>query len=308
MIDIFYFEDSVKKAGIKDIENLKGKPLWIDVTSITLDEAKMLEKAFELHHLTAEDLYKSNVRIKVEEFPHYLFCIFYAINSQNSLGLVELDFVLGSNFLISNHKKEVSSFNELKANKEKLDSLFKKGSDFLFHTLLDYEIDNYFPAMGRIDEQIQAVEEKATKKPRPDLLSDILKLKREIINIKRIAFQQREKVSFLAKNEYKLISKKAVPYFRDAYDHSIRVSDAVDNSREAISSAFDAYMSSVSNKMNEVMKVLSVIATIALPLTVISSIYGTNFSRLPGASYVYGFWVMILLMILVVFLYLDLFL
>jgi len=112
---------------------------------------------------------------------------------------------------------------------------------------------------------------------------------------------QREKISFIAKNEYMFISKKSVPYFRDIYDHAIRVSDNVENYREAIGSAFDAYMSAVSNNMNEVMKVLSIIATIALPLTVISGIYGTNFNNLPGEFNPYGFWIMIAGMVVLCF-------
>ena len=138
-----------------------------------------------------------------------------------------------------------------------------------------------------------------TQKPKPELVKNILRLKRLVLLIKKSAFQQRDHISYLAKNNYKFISAKAVPYFRDIYDHSMRVSDFIDNYREAVSNTFDIYMSAISNRMNEVMKVLSVIATIALPLTVISSIYGTNFKILPGAEYIYGFWAMIITMFLV---------
>jgi len=298
VIDIFYFDKNLKKGALKDLDKLKTKQIWIDIIDITKKEADLIKEKFNLHPLTTEDLFNSGIRVKVEEFPNYLFCVFYGIQKTKTIELIELDFILGENFIISNHRKEIPSYNELRNNKEKLENLFKKGNDFIFHKLLDSEIDNYFPVLETIDDQIEDIEEKVTKKTSPRLLTEILKLKRLIVQIKKSAFPQREKISFLAKRDHKLISKKAIPYFRDIYDHAIRVSDTIDNYREAVGNTFDAYMSSVSNSMNEVMKVLSIIATIALPLTVISGIYGTNFQILPGATVIYGFWIMIFAMIL----------
>lgn len=298
MIDILYFDKTLKKGALKDLDKLKTKQIWIDITDITKKEAELIKEKFNLHPLTAEDIVTSNTRIKVEEFPNYLFCVFYSIQKTKTIELIEMDFILGENFIISNHRKEIPSYNELKNNRERLENLFKKGNDSIFHKLLDSEIDNYFPVLESIDDQIEDIEEKVTKKPRPELLIKILNLKRLIVRIKKTTLTQREKISFLAKSDHKFISKKAIPYFRDIYDHAIRVSDTIDNYREAVGSTFDAYMSAVSNSMNEVMKVLSIIATIALPLTVISGIYGTNFQILPGAGAIYGFWIMIFFMIL----------
>ncbi len=142
------------------------------------------------------------------------------------------------------------------------------------------------------------MDKKIAKMPKREDLMKILQLKQNLSIIRKTVFAQREKVSFMVKNQYKLVSKKALPYFRDVYDHAIRVSDKVDNARESVMNAFDLYMSAVSNNTNEVMKVLSIFATIALPLTVISSIYGTNFLVLPGAQFRYGFWIMILAMVI----------
>ena len=127
----------------------------------------------------------------------------------------------------------------------------------------------------------------------------ILQLKQNLSIIRKTVFAQREKASFFVKNNYKLISKKSLPYFRDVYDQAIRVSDKVDNARESVMNTFDLYMSAVSNNTNEVMKMLSIFATIALPLIVIYSIYGSNFLVLRGAGFKYGFWIIILVMIVV---------
>ncbi len=245
-----------------------------------------------MHPLTQEDLISSNTRVKVEEFPNYLFCVFYAIEKAKTVKLLDIDFILGNNFLITNHTKEVYSFNELKENMERLAQLLLRGPDFLFHYLLDTEIDYYFPVLERIDDHLEGLEEEVTKMPMPRVLNRILEEKRLLSLIRKTTFAHREKISFLAKVEFKFVSKAALPYFRDIYDHAVRISDKVDNSREMVSNAFDLYMSSVSNKTNEIMKVLSVFATIALPLTVVSSIYGTNFEVLPGAHNPAGFWLM----------------
>ncbi|MFH2028146.1 MAG: magnesium/cobalt transporter CorA [Nanoarchaeota archaeon] len=293
MIDIYYYHNGLKKGTAKNLNKLKNKQVWIDITNITKEDKDLIQKTFGLHPLTAEDVYHSNTRIKVEEFPEYLFCVFYGITRSNEFDMLELDFILGNKFLITNHDKEVGSYTELKKNKDYLETLFKRGIDFVFHKLLDDQIDHYFPVLEKVDDIIENLEEEATKHPRTELLTRILALKRKIVSIKRVTLPQREKISMLTKNEYKHISDKAIPYFRDIYDHAIKVSDTIDNYRDAVGNAFDAYMSSVSNSLNEVMKVLSIIATVALPLTVISGIYGTNFTNLPGSTHALGFWFML---------------
>jgi magnesium transporter len=296
MIEIFYLDKKLKKAQIKDLKKLINKRLWIDITSFTKEAAAILKENFNLHPLTIEDMMHASSRVKIEEFPDYLFSIFYGIRQKNEL--TEIDFILGDNYVISHHKKEIQSCKELKDNQDRIEKLLEKGPDFLFHRLLDKEIDNFLPELEKLDDSIEKIEESITKRPTSELLSQILKIKRRLIQTKKIAHPQRDKISMLIKNDSKRISKKAIPYFRDIYDHSIRVSDTIDNYREAVANAFDVYMSSVSNNMNEVMKTLSIIATIALPLTVVSGIYGTNFLNLPGQDYYYGFWIMIALMAL----------
>ncbi len=300
MIDIIYYQDGLKKGKLSDLKKLKNKKIWVDITDISKEEEETIQKIFKLHPLTAEDLQHSNVRIKVEEFPNYLFCIFYGIKKTKSIELIELDYIIGDNFLITNHRLRLESYEDLKSDKTKLGRLFSKRLEFIFHRLLDTEIANFMPVLENIDDQIECIEEKLAKRPKPELMTQILKLKRQIVTIKKVTLPQREKISFIAKNEYKHISKEVIPYLRDVYDRSIKVSDSIDNYREAVSNTFDAYMSAVSNNMNEVMKTLSIIATIALPLTVISGIYGTNFNFLPGQHNPYGFWAMIFVMVLVV--------
>ncbi len=299
MIEIYHLDkDKIKQADTKEIPKLNNETIWIDIKDITKEEQKLLETEFNLHQLTSEDLYNQNVRIKVEEFNEYLFCVFYGIEKKQRIELIEIDFIIGKTFIITNHKGNLKSYDELKNDHARLADLMKKSPDFLFHRLLDMEVDNYFPILENIDDEIEKIEEEVAHRPKPELLQNILKLKRRITRIKKYTLPQREKIGFLTKNQYKELSKKSLPYFRDIYDHAVRVADSVDNYREAVGNTYDVYMSAISNNMNEVMKVLSIIATIALPLTVISGIYGTNFAILPGSGYAYGFWVMMAVLIL----------
>lgn len=290
MIEIFYYDKGLKEAKITDLDRLKNKKIWVDITGMTIEDRDVLLSKFKLHHLTVDDLFKSRVRIKIEEFPEYIFCVCYGIKKND---LVELDFVLGKNFLITNHKPKLDSFTSLKENKNKLESLFKNGNDFIFHWLLDYEVDNFFPFIDDIDESIEEVDDMVIRKPRRTTLKKIQSIKKQINELKKVSFPQRDKIANLAKKEYSFISKKAVPYFRDIYDNSIRLSDSIESCRDAIGNTFEAYMSSVSNSTNEAMKVLSIISTIGLPLTAISGIYGTNFRILPGSDHPIGFWIML---------------
>ena len=132
MIDLVYFDGGLKKAKIADLDKIKDKPLWVDITSITSEERDIIQKVFGLHPLTSEDLFNSNVRIKVEEFPNYLFSVFYGIKKEKKIGVVELDFIIGDKFLITNHKGEIESYNFLKNNIEKLEKFLKMEMNFYF--------------------------------------------------------------------------------------------------------------------------------------------------------------------------------
>lgn len=291
-------EEKVFASELQFLRKIRNKPFWINVTDITDEEAYLLRKVFNIHPLTVEDLFHPQVQVKVEEFPDYLFCVFYGIQKNRSIELLELDFIIGGKFLITSHKKEIASFNDLKRNQERLTMLLSKGNEYLFHKLLDGEVDNYLPVLEFLDDQIAMLESRVSVRPDKEILHQILRLKRLVMHIKRTAIPQQDKLTYLVKNETRFIPRKAVPYFRDVLDHSMRISATIDSYRENINSTFDAYMSMMSQSMNEVMKMLSIIATIALPLTVISSLYGTNFRILPGSNWPYGFWVMVSAMVL----------
>ena len=299
MLDIYYLDRTIKKGDIKDLTKLKRKFIWIDATNITKNEADLLAKHFNLHPVTKEDIILSQGVVKVEQFPEYLFATFYsAMKEGRRIKLKPLDFVLGKTFLISTHKDKLESFEKLKKQPDRIKHYIARGMDILFHRLLDRKLDTFFPLLEELDEEIEIIDEKIAHKVERKQLAKILEIKRRIVAMKRIAFPQREKISFLARRNYRFISDASLPYFRDTYDSAIRILDVIEDHREAIATTFDTYMTAVSNNMNEVMKVLAIIATIAMPLTVVSGIYGTNFINLPGSNHPEGFMIMILIMVM----------
>ena len=284
---------------LKDLSEITTAPTWIDITKITPEEAQLLQQKLDLHPLTVKDLSTTRTRIKIEQFPKYLFCVFYSVQKTKALKTLEVDVILAKNLLVTNHVQDIPAIIELHQDHKKLEFLFKKGkgADFLFYHLLDKAVDSFFPVLDGIDGEIETTEQLISKKVSSKVLQRITSLRKKVIYLKKITIALREKISGLTKGDNEFISKKATPYFRDVHNNSIRIFETIENSRESVSTISELYLSTVSNSTNEVMKVLSVIATMALPLTVISSIYGTNFKFLPGSSVSYGFWIMIAIMV-----------
>lgn len=290
MLRVFELGTKAKEISLEEVSLRTRKKYWVDCVHLTKVEANAVAEKFDLHPLTTEDIQNTRVRVKVEEFPGHLYAVFYGIQGHP----VKIDFLLGKNFLVTNHAEELAVTKLLKTEPERIEKNLGKGPDFLMHRIFDAEVDRCFTELDEKGHAIDVLEEKAASNPDKSVLSEIYSLKRELSQLKRIFIAQREKSGWFAKSGHHFVSAAAVPYFRDVYDHSIHVSDAIDNYRETIANAYDVYMSAMSNNMNEIMKTLSVIATIALPLSVISGIYGTNFTNLPGQGVASGFWLMLL--------------
>ena len=297
MIDVFYYDKKLEQTTLKDIHLHTGKNIWIDITNGTKEEIQTISNLFKLHPLTVEDITDQHARVKIEEFPEYLFMVSYGVYHIQNLALQEIDFVLGKTFVISNHKEKVESFEVLKESKDKVSRLFKQGIDFVFHKLVDKEVDDFFPALEWIEDKIEDLADEAIADPQKHILEELRGLKAKIVALKKVTLPLKDKLFMLSKNDHQFFSKGVIPYFRDLHDNTVRVFESIESHREAVNSTFDTYLSSVANSTNEVMKVLGLIATIALPLSVISGIYGTNFLVLPGLKNQWGYHIMILGMV-----------
>ncbi|MFH0836246.1 MAG: magnesium/cobalt transporter CorA [Candidatus Micrarchaeota archaeon] len=277
---------------------------WINVNG--LHDTKLIEKlgeCFGLHPLTLEDIAHPSQRPKIEEFDNYLFLVLRMMRYEESTKEIETEqvsIVLGNNYVISFQEKEGDVFDgvreRIRGGKSKIR---KMGSDYLAYALIDAVVDNYFNVLEKLGEDTEELEEKVVQNPEPHILSKVYKLKHDLIYLRKSVWPLREVLSSLQRSESKLIKKQTMVYFRDVYDHTIQVIDTVETLREMASGMLDVYLSSVSNKMNEVMKVLTVIATIFIPLTFLAGVYGMNFKFMPELSHPLGYPVLWLFMITV---------
>lgn len=279
-----------------------GTVTWINVNGIhDKSVVESLGQSFSLHPLLLEDVMNADQRPKLEEYDGYLFIVLRMLSQGRTSGTIEdeqLAIIFGHNFLISFQEGEPD---ELERVREIIRSgkgrLPKLGPDYLAYSLMDMVVDNYFAIMERIGEEIESLENEVMKNPKPETLRSIHRLKREIIFVRRCVWPLREVIADLQRRGTTFVSDSTSIYLRDLYDHIIHVIDTIETFRDIIAGMIDMYLSAVSNRMNEIMKVLTVIATIFIPLTWIVGIYGMNFDYMPELRAKFGYPVVMVFMI-----------
>jgi magnesium transporter len=239
----------------------------------------------------------------MEDFGDYIFAVLKMLqyNEEDKETQVEqISLILGSNWVISFQENAGDLFDPIR---ERLRTdkgrIRKMGADYLVYALIDAVVDNYFVVLERIGERIEEIEEEIVTNPSPVTLQAIHNLKRQVILLRKSVWPLREAISRLERWESKLIKRSTDIFLRDVYDHTIQVIDAVETYRDMLSGMLDIYMSSVSNRMNEVMKVLTIIATIFIPLTLVAGIYGMNFRYMPELEWVWSYPFVLLIMLAV---------
>lgn len=276
----------------------KQKPLemtWIQVDG--LSDIKLIEevgKHYNLHPLTLEDILTVQQRPKIEEFEDYLFLTLKTL-SWNSRKLTftvkQISCVLGTNFVLSFQERETDLFKPVvdRLKSTTTQRMRQQGSDYLLYRLIDTVIDNYFVILEAIGEQIENVEESIVSMPTPKNSRTLYRLKRQMLILRKAIWPLREVINHLTQADEDYITSYTRVYLRDAYDHIVQAIDTVETFRDMLSSMLDVYLSSVTNRMNEVMKTLTVIATIFIPMTWVASIYGMNFDYMPELHYKLGY-------------------
>jgi magnesium transporter len=266
---------------------------WLDLEDPTVKEATLLEDPFHFHPLAIEDCLSEVHHPKLDDYEEYIFLILHGIRFDaptDNFITRELDIFLGRNFLITHHQgpmRSISATRELCA--KNLIASFARGADFLLHQILDQMFEHYFPNLDSIEDKIQLIQVEVFENPDRDTLDRIFGLKRDVMHLRRICTPQREIVNRLARGEFKVISPRAGVYFRDIYDNLYRIVDASFQYQDLVQGTLDAYLSAVSNRLNETMKRLTVFGAIFAALTVITGVYGMNFEHMPELRWRYGY-------------------
>jgi magnesium transporter len=271
-----------------------GTVTWINVNG--LHHTKNLEElgaCFHLHPLVLEDILNTDQRPKLDDYGDYLFIVLKMLQVQEGPGEIvaeQISFIVGDNYVISLHETDHDVFGVIR---ERLQAgkgrLRRSGADYLAYALLDLIVDQYFVILEDQGEVIEDLESEVVSTPTPATLSQIHRLKREMIMLRKSVWPLREVISRLERSESSLVKEPTVLYFKDVYDHVIQIIDNIETFRDILSGMLDIYLSSVSNRLNEVMKVLTIIATIFIPLTFIAGVYGMNFKNMPELEWPWGY-------------------
>ena len=305
---IDYDEAQFEEKDAKTIEEsfpFKDKPTvtWINIDG--LHEVEIIEKLgshFGLHPLLLEDILNTDQRPKMEDYGDYIFVVLkmiYPGEKKDEIEAEQVSLIFGLNFVISFQEREGDVFNPIRDrilnNKGRIR---KAGADYLAYSLLDAIVDNYFLILENTGEKIEDTEQQLATNPSPETLQYVREMKNEMIFLRKSIWPLRELINGLERSESTLIHESTGAYLRDVYDHTIQIIDTIESYRDMISGMVDLYLSSISNKMNEVMKVLTIFASIFIPLTFIAGIYGMNFEFMPELKWhwaYFGFWGVVIL-------------
>ncbi len=306
------YDYDANKIDIKDLKSIPDCYSYIDPKTVTWINVDGLRKAdvtsicnhFGIHYLITEDILSLGQRPKMDEIDGLLFCLMnmlYFNEKDSAVEIEQISIVLGKNFVISfqedAHRDVFNPLRErLKVNNTKLR---QNGADFLFYALIDMIVDNYFVVMEKLGEKIEGLEEDIVRSPNTKSLAKINMLRKEMIILKRSVAPVRELVNGILRSDSDLIEERTEKYFKDVYDHIVQANDLAENYRDMMMNLHDLYLSNVNLKMNEVMKVMTVVTCLLAPATVIGGIFGMNFEIIPLLHNKWGFFISVGLMLFI---------
>jgi magnesium transporter len=301
MLQCYYFTPDGKIKVANEVTAVRqafqdGTLYWVDLEDPTESEEEILWDVFNFHHLAIEDCIATHQYPKIDDYGDYLYLIVHAVDYSKTDGAfrtTELDIFLSPQFVLTFHYEPLRTTTQRRHRLKEGDIPSDRRPAYLLHQILDVLIHNYGPAMEDFEKRISNIEELIIKKPDPRVLDRIFQFKKEVLNLKRIVGPQREVVNRLSRGEFRLIPLELRAYYRDVFDEISRYAEIAESHRDVIMMALDAYLSASSNRLNEVMRALTLISTIFLPLTFITGLWGMNFEVIPIDKHPLGFYIII---------------
>jgi magnesium transporter len=274
-----------------------GVSVWVDLDQPTPEESRILREVFHFHELAVEDALSELHHPKIESYGDYLYLILHGIDfsaSEHCFTTKDIDFFLGAQYLVTVHPGVSRSIGKIGAVCSRDTRILGEGPGMLLYRIVDTMVDNYRPEVEKLSERLDELENEVFEKPDTQLARRILNFKKDISSLRQVVLPQRDAVGRLARREFPLISEQLAYGFRDVHDHLVRLSDEAMFFQDRITSILDAHLSAVSNQLNQVMKVLTIIATLFMPLTVLTGMYGMNvpLPHLPGGEHAQFWWIL----------------
>jgi len=278
---------------------------WVNVIGVHQpDFIERIGKCFDIHPLVLEDVIHTEQRPKIEDFENYVYIVLRMLcrneEDEEEMGAQseQVSLIVSANYVISFQESEGDVFDPVRERIRKSKGRIRKlGADYLAYALIDAIVDNYFVVLEDVGEELEILEDELMEDPSPEISQEIHALKRDMIYLRKSVWPLREVISFLSRGESPLFQESTGIYLRDVYDHTVLVIDTIETFRDMLSGMLDIYLSTISNRMNEVMKVLTIIATIFIPLTLIAGVYGMNFDYMPELHWRGSYPVVMLLML-----------
>jgi magnesium transporter len=326
MIAVLHWDATAKTCHEVPVDRLPAKAAeaapddvwWVDLSDPTPEEEEVIfGKFFPVHPLTREDITRPRAAPdhaahlpKVEEFPDYLLVIVNPLppglgeaikthpkDATATAPVValarknrpQLSAVLNHRVLVTHHYQALDCVTTARTYIDRHTDAARRGPDFLFHHVLDAMVDEYAPVVERVASRLDGLETRLFKSPTPKLLARLLRIKRIVTGLRKTLILEREVLARLIRGEFELVEEREVVYYRNVYDHLVRYTELIESAREMVSDLMETHLSAVSNRLNQVMKVLTMISTIVLPMTLVAGIYGMNFKHMPELEWEYGY-------------------
>jgi magnesium transporter len=279
------------------LDPASGITLWVDLSAPTPEETRILADVFHFHELSVEDAVSEIHHPKIESYPTYLYLILHGIDfkaKEHCFRTVDVDFFLGPTYLVTVHAGISRSIVKVSEVCRKNSGALSEGPAALMHRIIDTMVDNYLPEVDKLGDRLDRLEKEIFQRPDPHLARRILDFKRDVASLRRVVLPQRDAVGRLARREFPVIGEALSYRFRDVYDHLVRLSDEAMFFQDRVGSLLDANLAAVSNALNAVMKVLTIMSTIFIPLSVVVGLYGMNVElpAFPGGATAQFWWIM----------------
>jgi magnesium transporter len=281
----------VNRDAVSDTLRRAGANLWLHFDAPTEEEIRFLQETFKIHPLTIEDVVNQNQRPKLESFDDYVYIAIHPLihSKKWQIEPSELDLLLGHRWIVSVHYGPLPGLIENSHIHDRLANALGRGTEFLLYTVMDLVVDSYFPILDEIEDEIDALEDRLLVRAQAADMNRLLTFKRSLIHVRRAVGPQREVFNQLTRHEFPFIRPENQVYFRDVYDHLLRITEELDSLRDILSSALEVHLASTSNQLNMTMKRLTAWGTIFVVITAIAGIYGMNFKFMPELEWHYGY-------------------
>ena len=287
--------EEISREAATDLLSRRDANLWLHFDTPTEEELDFLKENFAIHHLTIEDIVNQNQRPKIEPFENYVYLAIHPLRREAKWEIEpsELDLLLGRGWIVSVHYGPLPGLINNSQLHERIPAALGRGADFLLYTLVDLVVDSYFPVMDDVEDKIESLEDRLLLRAHPGDMNRLLSLKRSIVHIRRAVTPQREVLNQLTRHDFPFVRPENLVYFRDVYDHLIRIAEELDSLRDILSSVLEIHLASTSNQLNATMKRLTAYGTIFVMITAIAGIYGMNFKFMPELEWRYGYFVVL---------------